>query len=68
MMRLEVRVQAFPKGLVSIEDQARLVALRRDFHRYPELAFDEHRTAERVEYELASSGYTTQRIAGTGVI
>ncbi len=45
-----------------------LVALRRDFHRYPELGFQEHRTAGKVEGYLKGIGLTTQRMAGTGVV
>ena len=55
-------------GLLTASDRQRLVDLRRDFHRHPELAFDEHRTAERVEEELKATGYSTHRIAGTGVV
>jgi amidohydrolase len=44
-----------------------LVGLRRDFHRHPELGFQEHRTAEKVEGYLRGIGLTTHRLAGTGV-
>lgn len=44
-----------------------LIALRRDFHAYPELGFREFRTAEKVETYLQSLGLETERIAGTGV-
>lgn len=45
------------------------VALRRDFHRHPELAFEEHRTSKRVAELLQSWGYTVHRgLAATGVV
>ncbi|MDR6871731.1 hippurate hydrolase [Bosea sp. BE125] len=45
------------------------VALRRDFHRYPELAFREARTSAKVAELLTSWGYeVTTGIAGTGVV
>lgn len=44
--------------------------LRRDFHRHPELGFQEHRTAEIIVRELSNlEGMVIQtRIAGTGVV
>ena len=59
---------ALPSQLVTDADMERLIALRREFHQYPELAFDEHRTAKRVEEELQQLGLTTERIATTGVV
>ena len=45
------------------------VALRRDFHRHPELAFAEHRTSARVAELLQQWGYTVHRgLGGTGVV
>ncbi len=42
--------------------------LRRDFHRYPELGFQEYRTAEIIARELRSLGLeVTTGIAETGV-
>lgn len=46
---------------------ARLADWRRDFHRYPEVAGEEQRTATRVEEVLRSFGLTPRRLAGTGV-
>ncbi len=46
----------------------RLVAFRRDLHRNPELKYEEHRTAGKVEEELRAAGYATRRMAGTGVV
>ncbi|UCF20793.1 MAG: amidohydrolase [Gemmatimonadota bacterium] len=54
----------FGKGL-----RGRLLALRRDLHRHPELAFEEERTAARLYDELAKlDPAELERIAGTGVI
>ena len=45
------------------------VALRRDIHRHPELAFDEHRTAALVAAKLEDWGYAVTRgLGGTGVV
>jgi hippurate hydrolase len=45
------------------------IRLRRDIHREPELAFEEHRTAALVADKLASWGYSVERgIGGTGVV
>ena len=45
-----------------------LVALRRDFHRHPELGFQEVRTSKIVEDYLKDLGLEVRRCAGTGVI
>ncbi len=45
------------------------IALRRDIHQHPELAFDEHRTAALVADRLRAWGYQVQTgIGGTGVV
>jgi amidohydrolase len=46
----------------------RLVAFRRDLHRHPELRYEEHRTAGKVEEALRGAGYAPRRLAGTGVV
>lgn len=47
----------------------RLLDLRHDLHRHPELAFAEHQTAKRLETELARlKPAEVRRVAGTGVI
>jgi amidohydrolase len=47
----------------------RLIAWRRDFHRHPELAFEEHRTAGLVAQHLDELGYQVETgVAQTGVI
>ncbi|GCL62804.1 M20 aminoacylase family protein [Pseudaquabacterium pictum] len=45
------------------------ISLRRDIHRHPELAFEEHRTAALVADKLSGWGYEVHRgIGGTGVV
>ena len=49
--------------------QSSLSALRRDLHAHPELAFEEHRTAEVVAQRLEQLGVETHRgIGRTGVV
>ena len=47
---------------------AELCALRRDFHRHPELGNREHRTAERIEAYLRDLGIPTRRLTDTAVV
>jgi amidohydrolase len=55
--------------LFSSELQARLIQLRREIHRDPELAFREERTATRLEDALrALRPKELRRVAGTGVV
>ncbi len=45
------------------------IQLRRDIHQHPELAFEEHRTADLVAAKLESWGYAVHRgLGGTGVV
>jgi len=49
--------------------QADLQAIRRDLHAHPELAFEEHRTADVVATRLQQWGVTVHRgLGGTGVV
>jgi len=45
-----------------------LIAWRRDFHRYPEVAFQEHRTSSVVRRFLEDTGIPVRASAGTGLI
>ena len=45
------------------------IALRRDIHQHPEIAFDEHRTSRLVAERLQAWGYeVTYGLGGTGVV
>ena len=45
-----------------------LVALRRDFHMYPELGFEEQRTAGIIQQYLSNLGLSPTRMTETGVV
>ncbi|HEY8542008.1 MAG TPA: amidohydrolase [Pseudothermotoga sp.] len=45
-----------------------LVELRRDFHMYPEVGFELHRTAQKVQEYLENLGLEVKRMAKTGVV
>ena len=45
-----------------------LVALRRDFHRYPELGFKEFRTQKKIHAYLEKLGLEVSTIAATGIV
>ncbi len=50
-------------------DLDELIRLRRDFHRHPELAFEEHRTARIVAQRLGELGFEVREGVGvTGVV
>lgn len=55
------------KQITSLKDE--LIGLRRDFHKHPELGFEEHRTSEIVANYLEKCGLNVKRgIAKTGVV
>ncbi len=55
------------QGIAAYLDE--IVALRRDLHRYPELAFQEFRTSKLIASRLSAWGYeVTTGIAGTGLV
>jgi len=57
------------RPLVTDALRAKLLELRRSIHHEPELAFEEHRTAEKLERALREVGVRdVRRVAGTGVI
>lgn len=59
-----------PRSLgISAELETRLLELRRSIHREPELAFQEERTAAKLEVALEQSGISDiKRVAGTAII
>jgi amidohydrolase len=53
----------------SLRDVAdRAIAIRREIHRFPELGFEEERTASIVERELDAIGIEHRRLAKTGIV
>lgn len=56
--------------MLTAEQTERLVELRRDFHRHPELAHQEHRTASVIEQRLRELGLDQVRtgVGQTGVV
>ena len=55
---------------VSLQDEvlSRVVELRREIHRHPELGFEETRTQSLIERELDALGVEHRRCAKTGVV
>jgi len=57
------------ESLLADTDRALVVALRRELHRHPELAFEEYRTAARVASLLSEAGLEVRTgVARTGVV
>ena len=50
------------------QDKDYIIALRRWFHRHPELSMKELETAKRIEEELNAIGIPTFRVGATGVL
>lgn len=54
--------------VISVEHDS-LIALYKQIHAHPELAFQEEQTASRLAKELRQAGFTvTEKIGGTGVV
>jgi amidohydrolase len=51
-----------------LELRAEMIALRRDLHQNPELAYAERRTAAQVATFLEGSGLTLRSVGGTGLL
>ncbi len=70
--RARTRASSTPDALggqVPPRLREQLVALRRDLHRHPELAFREQRTASVLARELrVLAGVEAERVAGTGLV
>jgi amidohydrolase len=65
----EIVVPAAVDSHFSSDDARRLIELRRDLHRHPELSWQENETAAKLEAALASFGITdVVRVAGTGLV
>ncbi len=45
-----------------------VIALRREFHKYPELSGEEHKTSAAICAKLDELGIVYERVAGTGII
>ncbi|MFY9201327.1 MAG: M20 family metallopeptidase [Methanosarcina flavescens] len=45
-----------------------IIQLRREFHRYPELSFEEYETQKRIQKILEELGIEARKIADTGVL
>ena len=62
-----VNTMAIPAGIADLEDE--MIALRRQIHAHPELAYEEVATGDLVTERLEAWGYTVHRGLGkTGVV
>ena len=72
MSTIESPARAMPtplQPLFSDELRDRLLELRRDLHRHPELSWKEHHTADRLERELVRlEPVQLERVANTGLV
>ena len=63
-----VRKLLHNRGMAAYLVRGTLIALRRDFHRHPELSLQEFRTAQRIEEELDRLDIPHTRVGETGVL
>jgi len=67
MRELIKYIMDIKKKIISLKDE--LIELRRDFHKHPELGFEEYKTAEIVANYLEKCGLNVKRgVAKTGVV
>jgi len=59
-------IDKLKKDIDGFEEQ--LIEWRRDFHRHPEIAYEERRTSSVIENFLKSLGLSVQHVAGTGLV
>lgn len=50
------------------KQREKIISLRREFHKHPEVSMQEFRTAKRIEEELDSLGIPHRRVGETGVL
>lgn len=50
------------------EYEEKVIELRREFHRIPEIGFKEYKTSEKIENYLKNLNLETKRVLGTGII
>ncbi|MBN1981829.1 MAG: amidohydrolase, partial [Chitinivibrionales bacterium] len=72
-MKQQSNVVTHPSVIDSILEEAKslesyIIEKRRDFHRHPELGFEEVRTSAIVRHELEQRGFQTVTTAKTGVV
>ncbi|MBC8087111.1 MAG: amidohydrolase [Phycisphaerae bacterium] len=72
MSEIATEFDGLPASIAALftnEQRSALIALRRDLHQYPELAFAETRTCATLERALAMANpVSIERVAGTGLV
>ncbi len=63
---MEVDPEALFRHAEALAD--RLISFRHDLHRFPELSFQEERTAGKIEEALSEAGIPARRLGKTGVV
>ena len=60
-------VDLIKRDILALKEE--MISLRRDFHRYPELAMEEKRTAEKIGKWMSDLGFeVTPGVGKTGVV